>query len=645
MEINTSRLLAAAGRSVAAGDQEIEDVDGIDMVRLLFAAGRTSGIGAVSRPKKRDVGAFRAFGAGIEKGIKEPFRLLGIESREVELDETSEQVANFLGSLVGLGISFVPFAFGTGILLRGLGLTAKIAGAAGVTSREAARSQALFNFVRNTAAGATQFAGTSEELSQVPGRAAVGAAFGGAIEGVFLARAMRGRRGAVSKASLLDDGNPVADVPVDIDRMVTEIEISPSVNKTAERMTLELDATFTQNKNWEQVITDLLETHVETARFTGLSNKGANDILDYAKTNFPSAQRLVRGTRTTGVREVLIHQPFDPSDSLTPGQIAQWKATGFAKGEQVFFRGDTWEVTGAAAAEGRVQIKSPFSNRVVFSADIDEVTRSTTGAFFRESRVRAAGLRAAVESLGDRIGFVVPASTVSRGASLSARRGFVDVSEFETAGSFREFAEQFVDDLAGVQAASPEEAVGIIAAERGIPGLRILDDGVTTRVHVFDQKKVSFISEPPVLAKSVSEVRPIGDILESGPVALALEKGRTVTLEGSSRIAQPTPAAAAQIAAREAVPGAPREIPNLGLVLDDAVFSTTLAGEPVLSSFVPSWKNSISAPLREAGIPEKEIAKYLDLYAINQTRRLDSLMEPEFQAIKNASTIQFGGCP
>ena len=86
---------------------------------------------------------------------------------------------------------------------------------------------------------------------------------------------------------------------------------------------------------------------------------------------------------------------------------------------------------------------------------------------------------------------------------------------------------------------------------------------------------------------------------------------------------------------------APAEIPNLGLTLDNVVLNQ--AGE--LQSFVPSWRNAISAPLREAGYPEKEIAHFLDLYAINTTRRLDALMDPEFQAIKNASIIKFGGCP
>jgi len=229
--IDTSRLLEIASGSLAEGEQEIEDPTKSFDVSNLIEILSLPAVGGISRPTKKDLGVGGAFAAGLKTGLVEPFRLLGAESEEATLDETSEQVANFLGAMVGLGISFVPFALGTGIVLKGLGLTAKLAGA-GITAKEAARSQALFNFVRNTAAGATQFAGTSEELAQVPGRAAAGAVFGGAIEGVFLARAMRGRRGAVGKKHLVNDGNPIPDVPVDVDRMASEIEISPSANKT-----------------------------------------------------------------------------------------------------------------------------------------------------------------------------------------------------------------------------------------------------------------------------------------------------------------------------------------------------------------------------------------------------------------------------
>jgi len=293
-----------------------------------------------------------------------------------------------------------------------------------------------------------------------------------------------------------------------------------------------------------------------------------------------------------------------------------------------------FEVAPGQAVEGQIQIRTPYSKAQVFAVSIEEVTRPTTTRFFKESLARNRGLRAAIESMDDRIGFVVAGRT----AGQTARRGFVDVSEFETAGSFREFAEQFTDELANIQAASPEEAIGIIAAERGIPGLRIVDDGVTTRVHVFDQKKVGFVGEPAVVAKNVSETRPISKLPDEGfeTVDEALVFLRQQTKEGLGKLDDQ----AAAIRARAIRPES-TEVPNLGLVVDDAVM--TQAGE--IQSFIPSWKNSISAPLREDGFPEKEIAQYLDLYAANTSKRLDSLLDPEFQTIKNASVIQFGGCP
>jgi len=624
--IDTTRLLQAASRAISSGEQEVEDPTGIDISRLLAAVESVSGKRGTSTTLKKRTGAARAFSAGLGSGLTEPFRLLGLKADEVEIEGASEQVANFLGAMVGLGISFVPFAFGIGIILKGLGLTAKVAGGA-ITVQEAARSQALVNFVRNTAAGATQFAGAAEEIGDVPRNLAAGAVFGGAIEGVFLARAMRGRAGAVSKAKLLDDGNPVPDVPVDLDRMVQEIEISPSVNKITERMTEELNGIFPENKPYTEVITDLLGEHTETVRLTGLSLEGSGKITSYAKENFPSAQVLVRSTKAKGVHEVLIHQPFDPQDAMTSGQVAQWKATGFAKGEEVRYKGEVFEVAPGQAVEGQIQIRVPYSKAQVFAVPIEEVTKPTTTRFFKESLARSRGLRAAIESMDDRVGFVVAGRT----AGQTARRGFVDVSEFETAKSFDDFGKQFVDELANVQAASPEEAVGIIAAERGIPGLRIVDDGVTTRVHVFDQGKVGFVGEPAVVAKNISETRPIRTTPEPSDLGLPPASIRSAVEADARRRGVAAPVG----------PSAPTEVPNLGLVIDDAVM--TQAGE--IQSFTPSWKNSISAPLREAGFPEKEIAQYLDLYAANTSKRLDSLLDPEFQAIKNASVIQFGGCP
>lgn len=677
MPINVTQLLEAASGRVAAGEQEVEDpTKKLDIASLLSTISgiRSSGRRGTSTVQEEDVGIVKAFGAGVEFGIKDPLRFVGVRPREVILDETSEKVANFLGSMVGLGISFVPFAFGTGVALRGIGLTARIAeaGAGTVAVAAANRSQALFNFTRNTIAGSVQFAGSAEEVEEIPGKLATGAVFGAAIEAVFLKFALKGRRGAVGSDHLVPDGNTIPDNPLSLDRAVLETEISPSANKTSSRMAVELEGLL-EGKDYEQIIVDLMQEHVETSRYTGLSKEGAGDLANYARTNLPDAQILTRKTQVKGVHEVLIHQPFDPEDVLTTTQMKQWGNSGFAEGEEVFYRGNMFAATGVGTAPGKVQLKLPYSKAQVFAASIDEVTRPTTTRFFKETRRRTIGLRRAIDDLDKKVGFVVPSTTVRTGASLSARRGFVNVAEFETVGSFREFAEQFTERLATVQAANAEEAVGILARQDGIAGLLIKEEGITTKIHVFDQEVVSFVTEPPQLARTASEARPIGDIAGPTEVKVTLktdrpapttvpealaqleestveglavlerqadairagETTREVTLRGQMRASQPTP-----VGTR-----ARPEIPNLGLILDDAVFSTSLQGEPILSSFVPSWRNSIAGPLREAGIPEKEIAQYLDLFVAQSKSNLESLLEPEFLAIKKASEVQFGGCP
>ncbi len=298
MVIDTERLI-----KIASGDQSVEDPSPvIDIDRLLKAASAAP-VGGVTRTEVKQTGIIGAFGFGLESGLKEPLRVFGVTPREVELDETSESVANFLGTMVGLGVSFIPFALGTGIALRGIGLTASIA-----------KGTPLFNFTRNTIAGAAQFAGGAEELEEVPGKLVAGAAFGAAIEGIFLARAMKGRRGAIGDEHLVPDGNPVPDVPVDISRQVVESEISPAAAKSSSRQTVELNGLLNEDKVYDEVLIDLTQEHIETARLTGLDAAGVKKIRDYTLENHPTAQVLSRSSQVKGVKEMLIHSPFDPAD-------------------------------------------------------------------------------------------------------------------------------------------------------------------------------------------------------------------------------------------------------------------------------------------------------------------------------------------
>ena len=601
MAIDTARLLSAAQGRVAEGDQEVEGepppinvVDGIDVDALLQSAG-AGGFGPVpggiTTEPEPDVGVVGAFGAGVEAGIKEPFRILGANPREVILDETSEKVANFLGSMVGLGISFVPFALGTGFALKGIGLAAGVAGAEATTVAiaAAAREKALFNFTRNTIAGSIQFAGTSEELAEVPGRAAAGAAFGAGIEAMFLARAMKGRRGAVGSGKLLNDGNPTPDSPVDIGTLAREVEISPSSAKSPSRLTIELNGLFrAEAKTYDQILVDLLEGNIEAVRLTGLDS--ATDIIKYARERFPNAQILQRGTsgpRDVGRRvfetrdgitlrinrpkgrskEVLIHNPFDDADRLTKAQIAQWKKTGFAAGQEVIYAGKSYAATGARAVEGSVQLRDIANPSTVFAVALNVVSQPISARFFRVSAARQATIQQVVDDLGQRIGF-----NIAEGDGVL--RGYVNISEFETAATFREFAESFTSAELK-EAASIEEAVMAAARAKGIKGLVTQEEGIVSRVYVFDQ---SMISETSV-------------------------------------------------------------VPGLGSPIDQSVRQ----GQDILS-FTPSWRNAVSAPLIESGLPESEIRQLLDLYESSIQPKLAGLMDNEFQNIKRVSEAQFGGC-
>ena len=121
---------------------------------------------------------------------------------------------------------------------------------------------------------------------------------------------------------------------------------------------------------------------------------------------------------------------------------------------------------------------------------------------------------------------------------------------------------------------------------------------------------MSFVREPPRIARQQPEV-PVSPV--EGAVAEVVPEGAAI-------------------------------IPNVGLNVDQAVVSSTLEGQSVLQSFVPSWKNAIIPSLRKQGLSEKEIGSLLDLHLNNMTRKMESLLDNEFLAVKNSSELQFGDC-
>jgi hypothetical protein len=145
----------------------------------------------------------------------------------------------------------------------------------------------------------------------------------------------------------------------------------------------------------------------------------------------------------------------------------------------------------------------------------------------------------------------------------------------------REFIEQNLGEISRFEAPSIEDAARQYALTRGIRGLREVEDGITKRVHVFDQQTVSYVPEPP-------------------RVGVTLDQGAVETLENGTR---------------------------------------------VLRSFVPGWENAIVGPLRQQGFAEKEIRNFLEKYTADEARRLERMMDSDLQAIAESSRLKFyGGC-
>ena len=234
-------------RLAQEGDQVVEDPDKKKTFAFsnLHRAIETGGFGGSFSLEKSKTGLGDAFRGGVKHGVLAPFTVLGVDPGEQRLDTGLEKVVNFLGEFAGFGISFIPFVSGAGMVLRGVGLASRArnlgrtipalqeaiqaARATGRTSlipglsadlSQAVKSKSFYEFTRNTLAGAAQFAGTSEELKEVPRNLIEGAAFGAGIEALFLARAIRSRKG------LLEPGTSLV-APV---RLADEVDVMPTSN-------------------------------------------------------------------------------------------------------------------------------------------------------------------------------------------------------------------------------------------------------------------------------------------------------------------------------------------------------------------------------------------------------------------------------
>lgn len=452
-----------------------------------------AGPGSTSVRQEPDVGVRRALTSGIKEGFLSPLTVFGREESELTLDETSERVANTLGEFIGFGIGFIPIAKGVGITMKGIGLTARL-------------SPEVAQFLRFSTAGTLQAAGMAEEIEDVPRQAAIGFAAGVAIDGFFLARAMRGRATAAREVDEL-----VSDAV-----LAREIELQPQAQgKSPERLVDEFQGLASETKTYDEVLVDLAEAHVETVRLPDLGDPA--DVMRVARERLPGAQVLSRRVigGDTPVHEVLIHNPADDAARLSDGQIRQWESTGGFEGMGVLYNGQLYTATGRSAAPGRMQIRS-LDGRVTFAPLRSDITNFLTPKVLTPQGRRFGQMRNIVTST-DEVGFTV-ASQGPRGAS-AVRRGSVDTSEYQTVRSFREFVEQNREEILRIEAPSVEEAARAYALQRGIKGLREVEEGITKRVHVFDQGTIGMVREPPRVGQIVDQsvVSESGELLSFVP--------------------------------------------------------------------------------------------------------------------------------
>jgi len=531
--------------------------------RLLEIAKGNVGITG-GEPYEADIGVVGSFGAGVKKGVLEPITfIVGKSEVDPRIDSAAEKTSEFLGSMVGMGISFIPFSVGTGFALKGVGIVAG----------DTLGSKAAYGFLKNVIAGTAQFAGTSEKLEDLPENLALGAGFGAAIEGVFLVRAMRTRGSQQFFKDLFDTGSPIHDVPVTSTDLSIENALVPTDAKSPERLIDEFADLRNPNVTNEQALANLTQTYETTIYIPGLKN--ADGVVNHAQARLEGAQVLRRKILGGEAEDVLIHNPVDPTDRLTPKQIAQWESTGFFDGMAVEYRGKTYAATGAAVAVNKVQIKDPFKPHAVFAAGVAEVTRGTLGRVFSPSSRKFEELARIAAKANDFIGFAVP-----NAANGAVRRGIIrDIQDFEVVSSLKSFIEANRADILKYEAPDFQSALRAFAEDKGIKGLVEKENGITKRVHIFDQNSVQY----------------------------------------------------------------QQEVPRLGIDVDEAVIFNTPDGQSVIESFVPSWKNQITGLLRSQGFKEKEINEFIELQRGILGNQVEELMDDEFKGIIRSAEVQFGG--
>lgn len=512
------------------GDSEISAI-------LQQIAGPEAAAGFETIPEP-DIGITTAFGAGVKEGFLMPLNIFGREGEELPLDEVGEKAANFLGELVGLGVGFIPFSAGAGLALKGTGLTRSL-------------SKPVRDFLKFSLGGTAQAIGTAEEPEDIPKAALIGLTLGATIDGLYLAAAMRNRARDLGRVAgrNVDTGNPIPDVPASPGTLAKETELAPTMAKSPDRLTDEARALANEERTLEQALIDLAEDHVETVRITDV--RDVTPIFSYASRKYPNAQilrrrvigrelptplasaeqkaqaqiqsriaaardagtplseeqitrefellleaerRLRRGppgrARQEGevVHEVLVHNPADPDQALSPRQIAQWQETGTFEGMGLSYRGQMHVATGQKAAPGLVQIKR-LDHPATFAVRTSEITNFLTPRVFGPIGARQAQMREVLRT-ANQIGF----NAIRAGV---VRRGVVNLRDFSEVRSFSDFIEQNRARIIEFPSESIEESARQFALSQGIRGLREVEEGVTKQLRIFDPEAVRFLPERP----------------------------------------------------------------------------------------------------------------------------------------------------
>lgn len=140
------------------------------------------------------IGTGRAFKVGIGEGLTDFLSIVGMDYEGIEPVTGGEKFAKGAGHLVGLLGAFVPFSYGTGFALRGIGLgVGEVAAGASVAEIALnARNAAVFRGAKNTLAFGLQEFGAGEDVREGVKKGFSAMAIAGGLEGMLAMRAIKG---------------------------------------------------------------------------------------------------------------------------------------------------------------------------------------------------------------------------------------------------------------------------------------------------------------------------------------------------------------------------------------------------------------------------------------------------------------------